>query len=142
RRGNGHHAMCGAYAAVAQCDRAAEHLVDAQLGEPPNGADDVENRVDRAHLVEMDLLRRHAMNLALHRRDVGECDIGAFLYVWRSAALGDDAADLLEMSTVRLGRNGEIHLPTADLGAAHTLTRFHHSVYRQSARKRFKYLGV
>ena len=56
--------------------RTAAHVAHAKLRESPDRTDDVENGIDRADLVKVHLLGRHAVHLALGGRDRPERGIG------------------------------------------------------------------
>src|SRR4051812_1943681 len=100
---------------------ATMHPLDTQEVQTPDGADDVEYRIDRTDLVEMNLLDGRAMDLCLRFRQREEHGVGALFHVRRRVALLDDRADVLEMSPVRLRRYFEIHLHARDPSAHHGL---------------------
>src|SRR6185312_6797310 len=81
--------------------------------------DDIENGVHRTHLVQMNLLRRHAVDLTFRRGDRPERAIGALADGLRCATLRHETLDVVDVATVRLRRNVEVDLLTHDLTAYH-----------------------
>src|SRR4026208_2232321 len=58
RRWNGQHSVRGFHRAIAQRDFRIVDALDSQQLDSPDRSDDVENRIDRSDLVEMELVRR------------------------------------------------------------------------------------
>ncbi len=57
--------MIGAHPARADGDRARGDLVDPERVEASAGADDIDDCIDRANLMEVHVLDRHAVGLSL-----------------------------------------------------------------------------
>jgi hypothetical protein len=66
-------------AAAADVEGRRDHGVDAQLLEREDRSDDVDDRIDRPHLVEVDALERQAVNAGLHLAEPQEQGFGASL---------------------------------------------------------------
>ena len=122
--------------AIADDDRPAVHLVHAEELQSPHGADDVENRIDGADLVQMHLLRPHTVDLAFCFRDRREGRIGALAHGVGHAGGRDHLADLLDVPSVRLRRDVEVHLRARDAGAQHALDAHFHAVEPEPCRQR------
>ena len=101
-RRNGHFAMSRGYGSLAYDERPAIHTLDPEQMESPNGADDVENRVDGTHLVQVDLFERRSVNLRFDLRQGQKNRVSTFLHGSRRVALLDDRANVLEVTPVRL----------------------------------------
>jgi hypothetical protein len=110
--------------------RHAEHL------EAPDGSHDVEDRIDRADLVQVDFLGGHSVDLPLGARDRAERFVRPSLHALRHRGLGDQRADLADAATVRLRRNLEVHLDAGDVAAAHVPDLDADTVEPEARRKR------
>ena len=140
--GTGKNAVRRLHRAIAHDDRPAIHLVDAEQLQSPHGADHVENRIDRAHLVQMHFLRTDAVDLALGFRDRREGRIGALAYDVGYTRGRDHLADLLDVPPVRLRGNFEIDFRARDPGAQHALDAHLHAVEPEPRRERAQPLGI
>ncbi len=71
RRGrrHGEHAVRRLHHAASDVDRRHDHAIHAQAVEGVHGADDVDDRVERADLVQVHLLDRHLMNRGFSDRE-------------------------------------------------------------------------
>src|SRR5262249_9809431 len=114
---NGQNPVRGLHRAVAQRDGRAVHPLDAKHFQPPDDADDVQNRIDGADFMEMYLLRWHAVDLALRGRDRGERAICELAHPFRRSASLYELSNLPDVASVRLRRNLEINLLANDLPA-------------------------
>ena len=72
RGGNGEQPVVGAHPTRSDGDRVRGDLLDPQRVQPGAGADDVDDRVDRADLMEMHVLDRLAVGLRLGRGEGGK----------------------------------------------------------------------
>src|SRR4051812_4184768 len=134
--------MRGTYRPVADSEDAAANLLDPQLVHSPDDADDVEDRIHGAHLVEVNLLGRHPVNLSFGLGDRPERRISLRTHVLRSATLRDEFANLPDVAAVRLGRNAEVHFPAHELPAQHFLDLHHDVGQPKSCREPSQPLGV
>src|SRR4029079_15241725 len=111
--------MCRLNDAVARRDGAAEDPLDAEQLETPDAAGDVENRVDRADLVEMYTLHRGGVDRRLLLGNESKRTIGALLHGRRRGRPCDDLLEVPEMPPVRLRRYVEIDFLARDLAPFH-----------------------
>jgi hypothetical protein len=133
-RRHGQEAMRGANGPVTRAKRAAAHLFDPQFGKPPHCTNHVENRVHRANFVQVHLLRRQAVDLALSRGDGEEHCIGTFSHGRRRATLRHQLANFVDVPAVRLLRYVEIHLPADQLSPQHLANVRSHARQAESPR--------
>ena len=111
--------MRRAHGPVPSAQRSAPHVLDAQQLQPPDHAHDIENRIHGAHLVQVNLLGRHAVDLALGGRDGHEGGVGSLTDAIRRPRPGNERTDLRDVTPMRLWRNREVHLPADELSAQH-----------------------
>ena len=64
--------MCRRHDAATDREGSDVDRVDAEVGEPERGADDVDDRVERPHLVKLDLLEGHTVHFAFRGSQSGE----------------------------------------------------------------------
>src|SRR4051812_24770862 len=109
--------MRGLYGTVSYSDRAAIHSLHSKHFDAPHGADDIENGVHRADLMQVNTLDRCAVDRRLLLRDLRERGVRTLLHAcWRRGSR-HDLADLLQMAAMRLGRNRKIHFLARDVCA-------------------------
>src|SRR5690242_3412692 len=101
RRRHGKRPVRSRYRPVANAHRPAEDAIDAQALEAPDRADDVENRVDGAHLVQVYALGRDTVYLALGRRDREERLVCALAHGHRNVGARYQVANLVNAARVR-----------------------------------------
>src|SRR3990170_1014233 len=119
--------MSGFDRAISESDAGIEHGVHAKQLETPDRANDVENRVDGPHLVQMQLFRRHAVNLTLHRPDRIERGVSATRYVrWDCRGI-NERVNFGNSPAVRLRWNVEINFHAADTRSFHVRNTDAHS---------------
>ena len=111
--------MCCPHRPVPGANQAATHVFHAELRQSPDGADDIENRIHRPDLVQMNLLRWHPVNLALRGGNRPKGGVRLHFHRFWGIAAGDECADLVDVPAVRLGRDRELHLPADELPAEH-----------------------
>jgi hypothetical protein len=127
---------------VAERDRPAVNLLDAQEMHPPDGPDDIEDCIDCPNLVQVDRVRIDAVDLSLGRGDRRERGVRALADLIRCATRGDEPPDLLDVPAVRLRRNVEVHLPARDVAAQHVLDPDADAIESHLRRQRHQPLGV
>ncbi len=142
RRGHGKYAMRRGHAAVADGDRAAVHVIDPEFGQAPYRSDDVDDRVNGAHFVQVHLFRRDTVDRALHFGECGERGERASAHGSRKRRALDDPTDLLEMATVGLRRDPEIHLRARDARPLDALDAHRHAVEAKPGRQRTEPIGI
>ena len=71
--------------------------------------------VHGANFVQVDILRRHAVNLSFCRGDGHERRVGELPHALGCARGRDECTDLRDMASMRLWRNREIHFPAHEL---------------------------
>jgi hypothetical protein len=105
------------YGPVTRSDRPTVHSLDAELVESPYTANDVEDRVDRTNLMQMDTLNAGRMQRRFLLGDHRERAIRAlFDPRWQRRAR-HDLSNMLEVTSVRLRGYVEVHLLARDLAA-------------------------
>ena len=105
QRGGGRHRETAVRAidpAGALGDWRGEHARFAEQLERDAAADDVDDRVHRADLVKMHLVRRHAVNLALGHGDSAENGNRFFLHPVAERTGADERLDVGEVAFVRV----------------------------------------
>src|SRR5205085_4036306 len=110
RRRHWQYPVRGLHRSIAQRNAGIVHALDAQQLNAPQGADDIENRVDGADFVEMEIIGRDAMDRSLNGRDGVERGVGAFADFVRNRYRVDQPMNLRHRAPVRLWRNVEIDL--------------------------------
>ena len=96
RCGQWHPAVSGLDPAAAGRHRAGLEPVHAQQVEADRGADDVDDRVDRADFVEVDLGEVDAVNVRLGLAELQEDPLGQIFLAGRQDALVDDRFDVMQ----------------------------------------------
>src|SRR5688500_4972340 len=91
--------------------------LDSQLLHTPYRADDVENCIDRADFVQMQVIRRDTVDRALDGSDRLECRVSRLCDLFRDLHRIDQLMYLGHRSSVRLLRNLEV-----DFDAPHSRT--------------------
>ena len=86
------------------------HAVHAQQVPGDGRADDVGNRIDRTHLVEVHLLHARAMHAGLRFRQTREDLLGQLALPWRKLPAVDHPGDVAQMPMGMLGRVFDDHL--------------------------------
>ena len=97
--GTGHAAMAGGR-------HAADQRVDAEMQQAGTDADDVDQRIQRPHLMELHLLGRMAVHRRLRRRQQGEHRQHLVAQGLRQRRLGQLAPQQLPGAMARLGLQG------------------------------------
>ena len=83
RRGHHHETVLRVHGAAARIDGRDEDLLDFEIVEADRRADDIDDGIDGADLVEMHVLERHAVHLALRLREGAENLEACFLNLCR-----------------------------------------------------------
>ena len=92
--------------------------VDAQQVEPDGGADDVDDRIDRADLVEVDLLHVHAVRVGLGLAELGEDLLGQLGLPRRQRGLVDHRLDVVQVAVGVLVRGDDLRIGGPEAAAA------------------------
>src|SRR6266496_6469552 len=87
---------------TADIQRRADDLIDFQSLCSNRGADDVDHRVDRTHLVKMHLLDRSSMNLCLRSSQGFKDRDGGLLGGLTDFRVADDVANFAQPARVRM----------------------------------------
>ncbi len=123
RSGQRHPAVSRLDPAATGRHRAGLEPVDAQQIEPHRRADDVDDRVDRADLVEMDLRQIDPVDLRLGLAELEEDPLGQILLAGRQDALVDDRFDVVQVAMDVLVRRDHIGIGRAKAAATDGLER-------------------
>ena len=99
--------------------RPVVHCLDAQLLEPLDRPHDVQQRVYRPDLVQVDLLGRHAMHSSLGLAQQLECAHRALTHPGGHGCALDQLHQLRDGATVRLFGDQELDLLATDARAAY-----------------------
>ena len=83
--------------ACAGAQRPADHALDAEQPQPDDRARDVDDRIDRADLVEVDLLDRAAVDAGLGLAEALEGGYCALLIARRQVGAPDDAKNVVQV---------------------------------------------
>ena len=83
-------------------DRTCQHARFAQQLQSNTGADDINNRIDRADFMEMHFFRRQAMNFSFGDGDAIKDRERFLLHPGGKCALGNQFADLTEGTAMRI----------------------------------------
>ena len=121
RGGRGQEAVGRPVHPGARGHRAGEDLLDAEDVQGGAGPDDVDDGVEAAHLVEVDLARRAAMELALGLGQAVEGGQGQLLDPVRQAGLHDQAGDVRRRAHDRRLLGMDVDLGGGDATAQHGL---------------------
>ncbi len=106
--------MLRAREAVAHRQRRDQHAVDAELLEAPRSADNINDRIDRADFVEVNVIGRRVVNLRLGLREHFEdCD-RALADRRGQRRRVDQRANLAEVTLGLRLRHGDIELERRD----------------------------
>ena len=98
RGGQRHPAVRRLDPAPARRHRAGLEPVDAEQVEPDGRADDVDDRVDRADLVEVDLRQVDPVDRRLGLAELAEDPLGQLVLPGGQAALVDDRLDVVQVA--------------------------------------------
>jgi hypothetical protein len=101
----------GLHGAVSRPKQAASHFLHAELRQAPDGADNIKNCVDGPDFVQVHLFRRLAMDFAFGDGDGPERGVGLFANMFWRARCGDEGANLVDVTPMRLRWDPEVHLP-------------------------------
>ena len=123
-RGQRHPAVGRLDPAAARRDRAGLEAIDAQQVEPDRRADDVDDRVDRADFVKMDLGQVDAVDPRLGLAQLEEDPLGQVFLPGRQDALVDDRLDVVPVAMGVLVRGVDLGVgrPEAARGTVSNVT--------------------
>src|SRR5438105_11524533 len=119
-------------------DRQVIHSFDPQLFEALDAADDVEQGIDSADFMQMDLLRRDGVHPAFRVTDESECSDGALFHPIGYGGPLDEVDELSDMTAVRLRWDREFDLLACNSGPAHVSNRNTYVVQAEALRKLFE----
>ena len=106
--------MLRAREAVAHRQRRDQHFVDAELLEAPRGADDIDDRIDRADFMKMHVLGRRVMHLRLGSASTSKIAIARWLHGRGQRRRLDQRANLAEVTLGLRLRHLDIELERRD----------------------------
>ena len=115
RRRNHHPAVGAVYIAAPRIDPGGENLLDLQIFERQRHADNIDNRIHRADLVEMHFVRRPPVNLSLRLREARENRHRLFLCRVRQSRIRKQPPNLRHrprraLFLCRAGRRLNLHI--------------------------------
>ena len=96
----GHDAVGAADEAAARMEGRRADLFNAQVVETPNSTDDVEDAVDSAYFMEVDLLYRDAMDLGFGSSQGAKDGEALFLYIVREGRRFDDFRNICQAAVL------------------------------------------
>ena len=119
----GHPAVSRLDPAATGRHRAGLEPIDTQQVEADRRADDVDDRIDRADLVEMDLGQVDPVDLRLGLAELEEDPLGQVLLPGRQDALVDDRFDVMPVAMGVLVRRDDLGIGRAKAAATDRLER-------------------
>ena len=122
-RGQGHPAVGGLDPALAGRNGAGLEAIHAQQVQPHRRADDVDDRIDRADLVKMDLREVDAVHLGLGLAQPQEDPLGQVFLAGGQAAGVDDGLDVVPVPVGVLVRGVHLGVGGPEASLAHGLER-------------------
>src|SRR4051812_35273163 len=122
----------GLGSSVAERNAGVINVLYTKQLEAPDGSDDVEDRIDRTHLMQMKVVRRDAVYRTLDIRDCLKRRVCSLGDIARQGGRVDHAMNLRDGATMRLCWNIEIHFHTMHVRALNISDS--HSYIRQPNR--------
>ena len=129
------HTMRGFYSPVSQRDERIVDALDSQQLEAPDGADDIEDRVDRSDLMQMKVVLSDTMDLALDRGNRIERGVRQRSDADGNSRRVDKTMDLRNRPAVGLRRDVKIHFDAVNPSAPNVLDADIDSAETESLRK-------